>query len=751
MNIMLALIIAALCILLFITVLLYISDESRMKSFTIFAIGGSIVSITCFLKVIDIELLNIIFLELIEKKLFLVGALVAFFGVYKYGKKYQKENKFLDIFILCTAIILSILEVALIHKNNTFDLIFGIACVIGTPFIYYFLRKSIIGKYISGFSCMLLGVLYIFFGTHEVWQEYYALQYLLNAIIFILIGLGMIISYFEEVKIQLSISEHSFKVALEALNGGLWECNLLTQTISLPKDILELIGFDNKETSIKVKKLKEFIYKGDLEKFEFSLKTNKLSKLKYYKEEFRIKSQGIENKYFLFNGKVILNKNGKPIKISGFVTDITERKEKEENRYNLAYYDQATLLPNRNYFEQEFFENIDKEKYFTIFSIGIIGFKNVINDLQENRQHELLKGIIDIIKEILPTDSVIDRYQENEFVCVIYNNNYKKLDKIINKILDNINNSRTIINNGFKVKPVIGISLFPHDGSNPEEIAKNATLAMHKSLEEGKKYKFFDHTIKDDLITKLELQDLLYKAVEKKEFQVFYQLQMNSSGNSFMGAEALVRWNNAEKGMISPGQFIPIAETNGLIVDIGEFVLWEACFTGKRLHQRGHKSFCVSVNISLIQLRDNNFDKLVKSILKKTGFNPNCLILEMSERVFLESMEECIKTLEILRSIGIRIAIDDFGKGAVPLSYLLSIPIDILKIDKSFMLGLTKGSKKIAIIDSMIGIAKKLNLLVAVQGIETEEQMSIIQKLDCDIMQGFLFSKPGVSIDNKMI
>lgn len=752
MNTILALMIASLCVLLFVTILIYISGETGIKSFIMLGVAGFIITIVCFLKIIDIQFLHMSFFLLIEKKVLLIGALVVFFALYKYGKNEDgKKNTSFDILILSSMSLFSIIELFLVYNNITFDLIFGIGSFIGSLFIYYFLRKSIIGKHIAGFSCMFLGVVYIIFGINHGWEQYFYLQYLLNAVIFILIGLGMTISYFEEIKIQSTISENNFRTALEASKGGLWQYDILNYIISLPKEMVEIMGLGNKETSVKLRELKQYIHKDDLEKFKSSFNISMLGNLKYYNEEFRIKIQSDEYKYFLFKGKILLNGSGKPVKIVGINTDITERKDKEEDMYNLAYYDKGTLLPNANYFEKEFFKTINNRKYFSVFSIGLIGLENIIDALGHGSGDEFLKTVISNTRKHIPEGGIIVRFEENRFLGVVYNNNYKRLKIISNKILDNINESKIITNNQFNVKPVIGISLFPQDGKDPMQVAENANLAMHKSLEEGKDYKFFNHLIKEDMENKIQLKKLLYEAVEKEEFKVFYQLQIDGNINQFIGVEALVRWNHPERGVITPGQFIPIAEETGLIVNIGEIVLREACYTGKRLHDKGRKSFCVSVNISPIQLGNDNFDKIVKEILRKTEFDPNYLILEMSENVFVESMEEYKKTLAILRNIGVKIAIDDFGKGAVPLSFLLNNPIDILKIDRSFVFGMLECPKKVALIDSMIGIAKKLNLKVVVQGIETEEQLNVIEKLGCDSMQGYLFSKPGVNIERHLV
>jgi len=296
----------------------------------------------------------------------------------------------------------------------------------------------------------------------------------------------------------------------------------------------------------------------------------------------------------------------------------------------------------------------------------------------------------------------------------------------------------------------IGISSYPQDGINYKEIIKNADIAMHKAKETKNTYKFFDNFMDEEIQKKIYLEEMLYEAVEKNQFVAYYQLQKSISKNKFTGAESLVRWIHPQKGLICPGEFIPLAEETGLIVDIGEIVLRQSCYKAKELHNNGHNDFSISVNISDIQLRSGDFVEFVKDILSETGLDPNCLILEITESMVMKSLEENINILNNLRKLGIRIALDDFGTGYSSLNYLLNLPIDILKIDKSFIDGITESDKKKSILASIISIAKKIDLSVVVEGVETEQQLDILIDLKCDKIQGYLFSKPDPKIEKKI-
>ncbi|SHH44219.1 EAL domain-containing protein [Clostridium grantii] len=752
MNMVLILVISALCILLFTTILVYMSGESGIKSFGLYGWAGFIIAAVYFAKIGNIQYIQASFFSFIEEIALSMAALMALYSLYKFNNGIkEEETQSTDLAIIVVFVIIGFIGLFLAFNYDIFDLESAAVSVISAGVIYYSLSKSIIGKNVAGFISILMGIIYILFWLIQDFDQYSSLKYLMNSISFILIGLGMIIAYFEKSNKEFKEMENNYRVAMESSSDGIWEYNVLNQIVKLPKLALEIMGLNEERLYYKLKKIETYIHKDDIQKFKTSFEKNSLDKTKYYKEQFRIKIKDNEYKYFSLNGKIITNDSDKAMKIIGFVSDITEEKAKEEIIYNAAYIDKTTLLPNSNYIEQEILSENKENTDFSILYIKLLKFENKIQMNGSGSGEDLLNKVIENIKRYLSNKDILARVHEDSFICVLYTSEVSEVKNTADKISRSINNSKIISNYQCDLESVIGIDIFHNDGAEYMDVVKNANLAMEKSLEEKRDYTFYDNSIIEDMEKKNEMINLIQKGIDKQEFKVFYQLQKAGDGSRFIGGEALVRWNSPEKGMISPGQFIPIAEETGQIIDIGEIVLKEACYTGKSLSQSGYKKFYVSVNISAAQLRDENFYKTVKKILSKSDFQPEHLILEMSENIFNGSMKKEMKTLEVLRNMGVKIAVDDFGKGAVSFDYLLNSPIDILKIDKSFVFGMMGSPKKISMIESMISIGKKLGFTVVVQGIETEEQFAIIEKLNCDWMQGFLFSKPEQKIDGKLV
>jgi diguanylate cyclase (GGDEF)-like protein len=598
---------------------------------------------------------------------------------------------------------------------------------------------------------MFMGSIYILFWISVDWEQFISMKYLVNALSFIIIGLGMIVAYFEENNKIQKHNEYNYKSAVESSSDGIWEYDVLNQSLKLPKAAMEILRIREDVVSLQLRKLEKFIHRDDADRFKSSFGKNELDKLIYYRQEFRIKIAEDNYKSYLFTGKIITNNSNKPSRIVGFTSDITEEKIKAEIMYKSAYFDKTTSLPNWNYVEQQLLKDMKEHNYFTILSIKLLGFKNRILVNGEDSGKDLLNKVIENIKKHLSKEEVLARVDQDKFICVLYYSEYNEVKITVDKILEGINNSKVISNYQYDLKAVMGISIYPNDAEEYINVFNNANLAMQKSIEERKDHKFYEESIVQEMKNKNEIKDMLQKAIDKQEFKVFYQLQKAGDESRFVGGESLIRWTNPEKGIISPGEFIPIAEETGQIIDIGEIVLKEACYTGKTLHMAGYKNFYVAVNISPVQLRDDNFYRIVKRILSKSEFSANHLILEMSEKVFDGSMKNQMQTLEAIKNLGVKIAVDDYGRGTVPFNYLLNSPIDILKIDKSFVFGMMGSPKKINLIEALVSIGKKLGYIVVVQGIETEEQLEVIKKLNCDWMQGFLFSKPEQSINGKLV
>jgi EAL domain-containing protein (putative c-di-GMP-specific phosphodiesterase class I) len=289
----------------------------------------------------------------------------------------------------------------------------------------------------------------------------------------------------------------------------------------------------------------------------------------------------------------------------------------------------------------------------------------------------------------------------------------------------------------------IGIALYPDDGTDVDDLLKNAEKAMRHTKSEGKNnYHFYSSSMHSSVLELLTLESDLHKALERDELVLYYQPKVDAATRMVKGMEALIRWKHPDKGLIPPLQFIPLAETSGLIIPIGEFVIRTACGQIKTWQEAGYKQMNIALNVSSRQFDQQDLMEIVKEAIKDAMIPPQCLELEITESIIMRNPEKAIRTLTELKAMGIQIAIDDFGTGYSSLSYLKRLPLDFLKIDQSFVRNLASDPNDQAIVRATIAMAHSLNLKTIAEGVETEEQLSFLQEHGCDEIQGYLFSRP---------
>ena len=359
---------------------------------------------------------------------------------------------------------------------------------------------------------------------------------------------------------------------------------------------------------------------------------------------------------------------------------------------------------------------------------------------------QILINTANRIRKVLREADAIFRLGNDEFAIVL--EEVSKVDdpaKVAKKILSEFEQPFQIecYKEKLYVSASIGISIFPQDGSEPDTIIKNAEAAMYQAKEvEQNSFQHYAPDMNARSFEHLTIEHQLHKAVELNQFVVYFQPFIDVKNNRIVGAEALVRWNHPDIGLIPPAKFIPIAEETGLIVPIGEFVLEEACARAREWRDAGHDDFFIAVNLSARQFHQYDLLKKVRSVLEKTGLPPEGLELEITESLGMRDAQLTIKTLTEFRDMGIKIAIDDFGTGYSSLSYLKKFPLNTLKVDQSFVRDITENRDSETIVDLIISMAHTLNLKVIAEGVETERHLACLQKYRCDIFQGYLFSRP---------
>lgn len=430
----------------------------------------------------------------------------------------------------------------------------------------------------------------------------------------------------------------------------------------------------------------------------------------------------------------------------GFIL-IHYEKLKSEFKY-LAYHDALTGFLNKKTFINKLNIEIKESKKHNrkcaVFCIDFDNFKIVNDTLGHDYGDKFLKSISKKLKECISKDDIIARFGGDEFN--ILQKNIKGIDdakKLVNKILDKFKTPVVVDNYEFDITASIGVILYPDDACGVDELLKKSDIAMYEAKSKGKNQcKFFNKYMNEELKRKMHIQKKLKEAVKNESFMVYYQPQVDIRTGKISGMEALVRWIDTEEGIISPKEFIPIAEESGLILPISEFVLRTACDKNRKWNCLSKTELSISVNVSVIQLNQKNFVSIVKKVLDETGLNPQYLTLEITESILIKSLEANIKKLEELKELGVKIALDDFGKGYSSLSYIMNLPIDILKIDKCFVDDITRNPKKESIMEFIISLAQKINLEVVAEGVEVKEQYDILRKQNCDKIQGYYFSKP---------
>lgn len=413
---------------------------------------------------------------------------------------------------------------------------------------------------------------------------------------------------------------------------------------------------------------------------------------------------------------------------------------------HLAYYDSLTGLPNRVLFNRELSLVLERtgrqERQAAVLFIDLDRFKVVNDTLGHGQGDSLLQQAAVRLQGCIEPNDILSRMGGDEFTAVLPLTNREQTALTAQKMLDAFSLPFDLDGHEVFITPSIGISIYPFDGEDQQELIKRADQAMYAAKEKGKNmYRFFMSEMSESTASKMILETMLHKALEKGEFELHYQPKINAGTRAFSGLETLIRWKHPQRGWISPAQFIPAAEETGLINPIGEWVLRTACAQNKTWQNAGHPAFAVSVNISVRQLREQNLVELVPQILKETGLEPQFLELEITENLSMHNMEFVWNILHKLRKLGIKIAMDDFGTGYSSLSYLKKFPIDHLKIDQSFIRDI-QSEEDLPIVRAIISMAHSLGLSVIAEGVETEVQAELLREMKCDEIQGYLVSKP---------
>jgi len=464
----------------------------------------------------------------------------------------------------------------------------------------------------------------------------------------------------------------------------------------------------------------------------------------------------------IFNqGEIVRDRKNRPSMIVGVVQDITELKQAEDQIRYLAFYDNLTGLANRSLFREHWTkirpQAARSGKKIAILFIDLDHFKRINDTLGHPAGDKVLITVADRLKSVLRQSDVISRAKSEEPMSIIsrlggdeftvLSASFSSLDHIANlaeRIIQIIEQPILLKDQAIALSASLGISVYPDDSDDLDILLKNADTAMYEAKEKGRNnFQFFQTQMNDAANARFQLANNLRRALLNNEFELYYQPQFCNQYKQITGVEALIRWNDPEQGLIKPADFLPFAEESGLIHAINDWVILEACTQASQWVNAGLFAGCrMAINISGFNI---NFKKLaarITEVLGQTGLDPQHLELELTERVMMENTAEAVDILKQFREMGIAIAIDDFGTGYSALSHLQIFPLTTLKIDKSFVQNISKKNNAVALLHSIIGIAKSFNLKVIAEGVETAEQLQVLDAIECNELQGYLFSRP---------
>lgn len=428
--------------------------------------------------------------------------------------------------------------------------------------------------------------------------------------------------------------------------------------------------------------------------------------------------------------------------------NVTEKRDMLRQMMHQAYHDSLTGLPNRVLFNDRLTLAIAQahrnNEMLAVVFLDLDRFKQVNDMMGHAKGDTLLKEVAVNLSRCLRNTDTVARLGGDEFAILLPRvRHVEKVAKIAQKIIEYLNRTWKIDNQEFHITASLGIALYPSDGYDPETLLRHADTAMYRAKDRGRNnYQLYTPAMNTRITERLNMENDLRHALDRGEFRVFYQPQINFGTGQIAGVEALVRWQHPHRGLTSPAEFIPLAEETGLIVPIGEWVMRQACAANMAWRNKGIRPIKVSVNISACQFGQYNLTHTVAEILKDTGLEPEWLELEITESALMMDVKAAIITLKDLRKMGVNISIDDFGTGYSSLAYLTQFPIHTLKIDRSFIKDVASDPGDAAIVSTVIAMAQNLNLKVIAEGVETEEQLAFLEQRHCMEVQGFLFSKP---------
>ncbi len=542
-------------------------------------------------------------------------------------------------------------------------------------------------------------------------------------------------------KESLELSDERYRLAAIGSNDALWDWDFATGNVHFADRWFEMIGQNASER--KDSTIVSYLIRGDADRFNEAFAEHLAGRTEFLRIEARVKAADANLKWVSIQGKAVKDPDGKPIRVVGSITDIDYRKQNEKKIETLAYYDQLTSLPNRSLAietAQTAVLATEKGSSCGLMFIDIDNFKRINDRFGHSVGDKVLVQAAHALSTIVNEGIHLSRFGGDEFVLLVENTAPKQMEKYGQLAIRLLNRPLQIDGRSHFLSASAGLALYPDHASSAEELFQKADAALHRAKMSGKTSFFmFNESIQRELVDRVSLENGLRTAIANGEMWVAYQPQVDARTGKIEGFEALIRWENPREGVISPDKFIPIAEESGQIDKIGLFVLTRVAHFIKRAKRQ---DFTVSINVSVKELRDPDFVTNIVKTLNHHEIGPNRIALEITESFLIEELDPVIERLSQLRAAGFKLSLDDFGKGYSSLSYLRSLPLDYIKIDKSFIDDILERGGSLPLAKSIISLSHQLGLKVVAEGVEERKQLDYLRENDCDYIQGYYYGRP---------
>ena len=572
----------------------------------------------------------------------------------------------------------------------------------------------------------------------------------------------------EKMARELILTRERLAATQRAARVGTWEMELEIQKLTLSDEALRILGLDASRFDGQPSSLLARVHEEDRVGVQ-QIARHALTRPGPFGVDCRLVLPDGALKWVSGRGETLFNLSGQPQRVTGTLQDVTERRENLRALHQLSSFDALTGLPNRQQFTQQLERAIGhcrhSKRKLAVVHIGMNRFKRINESLGHQAGDELLGMIAQRIKTLLrnndfisftPTDydgdANLARFGGDEFVILLADlQRDQDAAQVVSRLLGDLAKNYVIQGQEVSLDAAAGISLFPDHGEVAEDLINNAEAAMHftKQSEPGSYgggYGFYNSAIGENARLRLAMESDLRRALERDELRPFYQPKVDASGR-IRAAEMLLRWRHPTLGMLTPDKFITLAEEAGLIIPISEWLIHAGARQLGTWMKQGHTDISLAINLSPPHFRDPELVNTVRVALQDNDLPPGSLELELTEGMLMEDLDETLDILHALKDSGARLAIDDFGTGYSSLSYLTRLPVDVLKIDRSFVRDITRDTSHQNIVKAIIAMAHSLELQVVAEGVEYKNQAELLRELECDLIQGYLYGRPMPAMD----